>query len=138
MFSNCSALTSLDVTNFNTEKVTYMVYMFSGCSKLTSLDASKFNTVNVTNMGRMFSNCSALTSLDVTNFNTKKVTNMGRMFFECQALTTIYASSKFVTTQVSQSSDMFYNCKKTQRRRRMEKRQGYRQDLCQDRWRILP
>ena len=35
---------------------------------------------------------------------------MGRMFFECQALTTIYASSKFVTTQVSQSSDMFYNC----------------------------
>ena len=67
---------------------------------------------NVTNMGRMFSNCSALTSLDVTNFNTKKVTNMGRMFFECQALTTIYASSKFVTTQVSQSSDMFYNCKK--------------------------
>ena len=112
MFSNCSALTSLDVTNFNTEKVTYMVYMFSGCSKLTSLDASKFNTVNVTNMGRMFSNCSALTSLDVTNFNTKKVTNMGRMFFECQALTTIYASSKFVTTQVSQSRDMFYNCKK--------------------------
>ena len=110
MFSNCSALTSLDVTNFNTEKVTYMVYMFSGCSKLTSLDASKFNTVNVTNMSRMFSNCSALTSLDVTNFNTKKVTNMGRMFFECQALTTIYASSKFVTTQVSQSSDMFYNC----------------------------
>ena len=89
-----------------------MVYMFSGCSKLTSLDASKFNTVNVTNMSRMFSNCSALTSLDVTNFNTKKVTNMGRMFFECQALTTIYASSKFVTTQVSQSSDMFYNCKK--------------------------
>ena len=112
MFSNCSALISLDVTNFNTEKVTYMVYMFSGCSKLTSLDASKFNTMNVTNMGRMFSNCSALTSLDVTNFNTKKVTNMGRMFFECQALTTIYASSKFVTTQVSQSSDMFYNCKK--------------------------
>ena len=112
MFSNCSALTSLDVTNFNTEKVTYMVYMFSGCSKLTSLDASKFNTVNVTNMSRMFSNCSALTSLDVTNFNTKKVTNMGRMFFECQALTAIYASSKFVTTQVSQSSDMFYNCKK--------------------------
>ena len=112
MFRNCSALTSLDVTNFNTEKVTYMVYMFSGCSKLTSLDASKFNTVNVTNMGRMFSNCSALTSLDVTNFNTKKVTNMGRMFFECQALTTIYASSKFVTTKVSQSSDMFYNCKK--------------------------
>ena len=112
MFYNCSALISLDVTNFNTEKVTFMAYMFSGCSKLTSLDASKFNTVNVTNMSYMFFNCSSLTSLDVTNFNTKKVTNMRSMFFECQALTTIYASSKFVTTLVSQSSDMFYNCKK--------------------------
>ena len=112
MFSGCTNLTSLDVTKFNTANVTNMSDMFRNCSALTSLDVSKFNTVNVTNMGRMFSNCSALTSLDVTNFNTKKVTNMGRMFFECQALTTIYASSKFVTTQVSQSRDMFYNCKK--------------------------
>ena len=112
MFSGCTNLTSLDVTKFNTANVTNMSDMFRNCSALTSLDVSKFNTVNVTNMGRMFSNCSALTSLDVTNFNTKKVTNMGRMFFECQALTTIYASSKFVTIQVSQSSDMFYNCKK--------------------------
>ena len=112
MFSGCTNLTSLDVTKFNTANVTNMSDMFRNCSALTSLDVSKFNTVNVTNMGRMFSNCSALTSLDVTNFNTKKVTNMGRMFFECQALTTIYASSKFVTTKVSQSSDMFYNCKK--------------------------
>lgn len=37
---------------------------------------------------------------------------MSRMFSSCQALTTIYASSKFVTTQVSSSSGMFYNCEK--------------------------
>ena len=112
MFYNCSSLTSLDVTNFNTEKVTYMLYMFSGCSKLTSLDVTNFNTANVTDMSGMFSNCSELTSLDVTNFNTVKVTNMESMFSGCKALTTIYASSKFVTTQVSSSSGMFYNCEK--------------------------
>ena len=112
MFSGCDALTSLDVTNFNTEKVTYMRYMFSGCSKLTSLDVTNFNTANVTNMSFMFSNCSALTSLYLTNFNTEKVTEMIRMFSACQALTTIYASSKFVTTLVSNSGDMFYNCEK--------------------------
>ena len=112
MFSGCDALTSLDVTNFNTEKVTYMRYMFSGCSKLTSLDVTNFNTANVTNMSFMFSNCSALTSLYLTNFNTEKVTEMIRMFSACQALTTIYASSKFVTTLVSNSGDMFDNCKK--------------------------
>ena len=112
MFNSCSALTSLDVTNFNTEKVTSMSSMFSGCSKLTSLDVTNFNTANVTNMSSMFSNCVALTSLYLTNFNTEKVTNMSSMILACQALTTIYASSKFVTPQVSNSSGMFYNCRK--------------------------
>lgn len=63
-------------------------------------------------MSYMFINCVALTSLYLTNFNTEKVTNMEGMFSYCRALTTIYASSKFVTTQVSNSIDMFYNCRK--------------------------
>ena len=112
MFSSCSSLTSLDVTYFNTVKVTNMRSMFSSCSSLTSLDVTNFNTAEVTNMGYMFSWCSSLTSLYLTNFNTEKVTNMESMFFFCQALTTIYASSKFVTTLVSNSSNMFNKCEK--------------------------
>ena len=112
MFSGCSALLSLDVTNFNTANVTNMSYMFTGCSALLSLDVTNFNTANVTNMSTMFYNCSKLTSLYLTNFNTEKVTSMEGMFSRCKALTTIYASSKFVTTQVSNSSSMFYNCEK--------------------------
>ena len=112
MFSSCSSLTSLDVTYFNTANVTNMRSMFSSCSSLTSLDVTNFNTAEVTNMGYMFSWCSSLTSLYLTNFNTEKVTNMESMFFFCQALTTIYASSKFVTTLVSNSSNMFNKCKK--------------------------
>ena len=112
MFSGCSSLTSLDVTNFNTVNVTDMSYMFFNCLSLTSLDVTNFNTAEVTNMSYMFINCVALTSLYLTNFNTEKVTNMEGMFSYCRALTTIYASSKFVTTQVSNSIDMFYNCRK--------------------------
>ena len=112
MFSSCSSLTSLDVTNFKTANVANMSYMFSGCSALLSLDVTNFNTANVTNMSTMFYNCSKLTSLYLTNFNTEKVTSMEGMFSRCKALTTIYASSKFVTTQVSNSSSMFYNCEK--------------------------
>ena len=112
MFNNCLALTSLDVTKFNTANVTNMSGMFNNCSKLTSLDVTKFNTANVTSMNNMFNNCSKLTSLDVTNFNTVNVTDMNYMFSDCQALTTIYASSKFVTTQVSNSSGMFNKCEK--------------------------
>ena len=112
MFCNCVALTSLYLTNFNTEKVTNMERMFIGCSALLSLDVRNFNTANVTDMSYMFSGCVVLTSLYLTNFNTEKVTDMDRMFSRCKALTTIYASSKFVTTQVSNSSSMFYNCEK--------------------------
>ena len=112
MFSSCVALTSLDVRNFNTANVTNMTRMFIGCSALLSLDVRNFNTANVTDMSYMFANCLALTSLYLTNFNTEKVTNMEKMFSSCKALTTIYASSKFVTTQVSNSSNMFYNCNK--------------------------
>ena len=112
MFIKCFFLTSLDVTHFNTANVTDMRFMFSNCSSLTSLDVSHFDTAKVKNMRNMFSSCLSLTSLYLTNFNTENVTNMGDMFSNCRALTTIYASSKFVTTQVSNSSGMFYNCEK--------------------------
>ena len=111
MFEGCSALKSLDLTNFNTAKVTYMNNMFEGCSALTSLDLTKFNTANVEVMLHMFNGCSALKSLDLTNFNTAKVTYMNNMFEGCSALTTIYVSNKFVTDNVSNGSDMFTGCK---------------------------
>ena len=110
IFLGCSGLTSLDVSHFNTKKVTDMSCMFYECGKLTSLDVSHFNTGNVTDMSFMFFNCSALTLLDLTNFNTAKVVDMGGMLIHCSALTTIYASDKFVTTNVTERRSMFYGC----------------------------
>ena len=40
-------------------------YMFYQCSSLTLLDLSLFNTSLVTNMQYMFYNCSSLISLDI-------------------------------------------------------------------------
>ena len=111
MFHGCSALESLNLTNFNTENVTGMSYMFNGCSALKSLDLTNFNTAKVWDMSCMFYGCSALKSLDLTNFNTAKVTHMNDMFYGCSALTTIYASGKFDTDNVINGSDMFTGCK---------------------------
>ena len=111
MFYGCSALKSLDLTNFNTANVTNMSNMFKGCSALTSLDLTNFNTANVKFMDYMFNGCSALTSLDLTNFNTANVTYMNNMFEGCSALTTIYASDKFDTDNVWNGLDMFTGCK---------------------------
>ena len=110
MFMNCSGLKSLDVTNFDTGNVISMAYMFYECSALTSLDLTNFNTAKVMDMCFMFKKCSGLTSLNLTKFNTAEVTDMSQMFNECSALTTIYASDKFVTTNVETGSNMFFNC----------------------------
>ena len=93
MFGDCAKLTSLDVSNFNTSKVTDMSYMFYDCTKLTSLDVSNFNTSKVTNMSYMFYDCTSLTSLDLSSFDTSKVTNMGYMFYNCTKLTSLDLSS---------------------------------------------
>jgi len=111
MFQNCSSLTSLDVSNFNTAKVSDMMYMFSGCSGLTSLDVSNFNTASVTNMGFMFDGCRSLTSLDVSNFNTANVTNMYRMFQGCSGLTSLTFGENFTTANVTDMGDMFCDCR---------------------------
>ena len=74
----------------DTSSATSMNGMFSSCTSLTSLDLSNFNTSNVTNMTNMFSNCSSLTSLDLSNWNTSNVTNMINMFDRCTSLTDVY------------------------------------------------
>ena len=111
MFSDCSTLSSLDLSNFNTAIVTNMSYMFFNCANLSSLDLSNFNTAIVSDMSLMFGGCSVLSSLDLSNFYTKEVRDMSYMFSRCSALTTIYASDKFVTSKVQSGISMFSACK---------------------------
>ena len=109
MFEGCSSLTSLDLSNFNTNKVERMSYMFKGCSGLISLDVSHFNTSNVTSMYNMFDGCNSLTTLDVSGFNTSCVTLMMSMFKGCSSLTALDVSH-FNTSNVTNMSNMFYGC----------------------------
>ena len=110
MFSVCSGLKSLNVSHFDTQNVKDMNSMFYSCERLTSLDVSNFNTQNVTNMSYMFSWCEGLNSLDLSKFDTQNVKYMIDMFWSSSALKTIYVSDKFVTTKVSDGSEMFKGC----------------------------
>ena len=109
VFNGCSALTSLDLTNFNTAKVTDMKLLFANCSALESLDLSMFNTENVTSMPSMFNGATNLKTLNVSNFNTEKVNNMGYMFANCPNLTSLDLSS-FNTKGVEYVDNIFKNC----------------------------
>lgn len=109
-FSGCSYLSSISgINNLKTDNVTDMHDMFVGCN-FTTLDLSSFNTSNVTNMGYMFSGCSNMTSIDLSSFNTVKVASMNSMFHGCYALKTIYVGSEWTTSNVTESSEMFYGC----------------------------
>jgi len=86
MFWRCSSLKSIDLSSFNTSKVSDMKLMFFECSSLKSIDLSSFNTSNVTNMSYMFSECSSLASIDLSSFNTSNATDMNCMLYKCSSL----------------------------------------------------
>ena len=111
MFYNCINLTSLDVSGFDTSQVNDMSFMFSGCSSLTNLDVSGFDTSNVENMQCMFNGCFKLTSLDVSNFDTSNVINMSDMFADCKSLTSLNLSNFDITkVRLIYSSNIFLFC----------------------------
>ena len=87
-FCYCYNLTTIEgIEYLNTEKVMNMKDMFYRCSALTSLDLSNFNTKNVTDMSYMFCSCSALTTIFVSDkFVTGQVTDSRDMFSGCDKL----------------------------------------------------
>ena len=98
----------LDLSKFDTSRVTNMSHMFNGMRNLTTLNLSDFNTSNVTNMGGMFFNMTNLTAFNFSNFDTSKVTDMGSMFYGMSSLTTLDLSN-FNTSQVTIMGGMFFN-----------------------------
>lgn len=81
-------LTSLDVSGFDTSKVTSMKQMFYMCYKLTALDVSGFRTPLVTDMSHMFA-CynygsspypGKLTTLNLSDWDFTNVTRTVSMF----------------------------------------------------------
>lgn len=109
MFYECSKITSLDMSGFDTSAVTDMSYMFYGCSGLTALDLTRFTTNSVTDMKAMFQNCSNIETLTLSsNFDTSKVESMYSMFNYCSKLKAVDLSS-FVTTSVTNDNSGFAN-----------------------------
>ena len=106
MFAYMSKLTTLNLSHFDTSKVTNINNMFYHMPALTTLNLSSFDTSNVTDMSGMFSSMSKLTTLNLSHFDTSKVTNMGFMFSDMFNLTTLDISS-FDTSKVTNMRYMF-------------------------------
>jgi len=58
MFVACSEMENLDLSSFYTGNVTDMSYMFSDCSKLTSINVTRNKWItSKANVSSMFYNC---------------------------------------------------------------------------------
>ena len=108
MFHGISNLASLNLSSFDTSKVTDMRDMFYGMKNLTSLNLSSFDTSKVENMYAMFRYMSNLASLNLSSFDTSKVTDMSDMFYGMENLTSLNLSN-FNTSNVRYMQWMFRN-----------------------------
>ena len=79
MFYN-SKTKSIDLSSFDTSKVSNMQAMVYNCSNVDSLDLSSFDTSNVIYMNAMFGAIANLKSIDLHYFDTAKTTIMSAMF----------------------------------------------------------
>ena len=57
MFSGCSLLSELDLSNFKSDSLSDISYMFEGCSSLNNLNLFNFKASKIDDMTHMFKNC---------------------------------------------------------------------------------
>ena len=76
MFECCHSLKNLDLSSFDTSKITSMYYMFYHCYSLEFLDVTSFKTNSLQDLSGTFGGCSKLTFLNLSSFNTNLVDNM--------------------------------------------------------------
>ncbi len=99
--------TNLDLSTFDTSKVTNMSGMFRFVTTdLPFKDWSNFDTSKVTDMNDMFYGYKG-TSLDLSTFDTSSVTDMSWMFVQLSINLSFKNWPNFVTTNVEDMSNMF-------------------------------
>ena len=108
MFYNFRKMDTINLSHFDTSKVTSMYDMFAN-SSYKSLDISNFDLSSLKSMGEMFAYNRLLTSININGIDTSNVTNMKRLFRECESLENINIRH-FKTANVTDMSEMFYKC----------------------------
>ena len=95
VFNYCKNARIIDVSGWNTSKVTNMSWMFGQCNTLSKIvGINDFDTSKVTDMRYMFNFCSMLDCLNISNWDCSNVTTMQVMFGQCDNLTNVYLPKK--------------------------------------------
>ena len=104
-----SSLQSFNAENLNTSRTISMARMFRD-SAVTSLDLSGFDTSLVTDMSYMFYSCKQLTSLDATGWDTSNVATAKCMFWPDSKLTDLTGEEGWDLSNLENAQSMFRAC----------------------------
>lgn len=85
--------------------------MFWGNYVITDINVSNFDTSKVTKFGSMLSRNYQLTTLDLSSFSSNSAENVSAMFYQDSKLETVYVSSEWDVTNVSGYSSVFNQSK---------------------------
>lgn len=113
MFYGCSSISSINLTGWNTEKLTStgLNNMFDSCYNLKRIyGIENFYTNNCTQLTNVFSNCRSLQQLDLSNWNTNKVTTFVNLFYDCFRISDLSFVKNWRTPVLTNLSNTFANC----------------------------
>lgn len=91
LFEDCKALISIDISNFNIQKVSMLNNFFHNCQNLKYVNLPIIK--NVTSTINMFNGCITLKSINLTYFNSQSLEKFEKMFFKCNGLEYLDISS---------------------------------------------
>ena len=111
MFCECWNLTSINFNNINTSLVSSMYYTFFGCKSLTSIDLSYFDTSNVITMENMFKDCENLKSINLSQIDFSSIENINSMFQGCNSLEYVDFSN-YNPKKINTVNNLFLECRK--------------------------
>lgn len=115
LFYECRSLTSIaGLSDLDTSNVTSMRATFCNCTSLVSIDVSKWDTSKVTNMNHMFAmawNTNVLASVgDLSGWNTSQVQDFACMFQGDQHVNGIGNVGRWNTSSANNIGCIFQSC----------------------------
>ncbi|MCQ2978587.1 MAG: BspA family leucine-rich repeat surface protein [Clostridia bacterium] len=113
MFKWCYRLETINLSNFNTKKVTNIQQSFlqNITNNLQTITFGPNCTFErCTDFSSMFEGSEKLRSLNLQYFNTSNVVKATKMFYNCKALSEITFGQNCTFSQCKDFSSMFYGC----------------------------
>lgn len=112
MFSGCSKLKKIDISNFNFTKCHYIINFFAGCTNLEEINGlEKLGHTKAVSLTGIFMKCEKLNELDLSNWDLKNVKDISYMFNDCNMIKSINFTG-WNTSRIFYTSELFDGCRR--------------------------